>query len=49
MPAKSELRPIGSCRGSGVTPSFSSICFTTDSGLAPMRSILLMKAIRGTW
>ena len=34
-------------KGSGVTPSLSLTCAMTLSGLAPVRSILLMKAIRG--
>ena len=39
--------PHRNLHGSGVTPSFSWICSITFSGLAPVRSILLMNAIRG--
>ena len=47
-PVKSASAPIGSCTGTGWAPSRSIIVWTEFSKLAPMRSILLMNAMRGT-
>ena len=47
-PVKSASAPIGSCTGTGCAPRRSTIVWTEPSKLAPMRSILLMNAIRGT-
>ena len=44
----SASAPIGSCTGTGWAPRRSIIVCTESSKLAPMRSILLMKAMRGT-
>ena len=49
MPRKSPSAPIGSWIGTGCAPSRSIIVCTPWSKSAPMRSILLMYAIRGTW
>ena len=47
IPNRSATVAIGSCRGRGVTPSFSLIAAMTFLGFAPVRSILLMNAMRG--
>ena len=47
-PWKLDSAPIGSCSGMAVRPSLASSCWMTLAGLAPVRSILLMKAMRGT-
>ena len=49
MPRKSPSAPIGSWIGTGWAPRRSIIVCTPRSKSAPMRSILLMKAMRGTW
>ena len=41
--------PIGSWIGTGFTPRRSWIISTSRQKLAPVRSSLLMKQIRGTW
>ena len=46
---KPSSAPIGSWIGSGLAPRRSRIVCTALPKSAPMRSILLMKAIRGTW
>ena len=48
MPLKSDSAPIGSWIGTGCAPRRSIIVCTPRSKSAPMRSILLMYAIRGT-
>ena len=48
MPAKSPSAPIGSWIGTAFAPRRSSIVLTESSKSAPMRSILLMNAMRGT-
>ena len=48
MPLKSPSAPIGSWIGTGCAPRRSIIVWTPRSKSAPMRSILLMYAIRGT-
>ena len=40
---------IGTCSGNAFDPSRSDICFTTRKKSAPVRSILLINASRGTW
>ena len=40
--------PIGICTGTGLAPRRSLIDFTAAKKSAPVRSILLMKAMRGT-
>ena len=47
-PVNSASAPIGSCTGTGCAPRRSIIVWTEPSKLAPIRSILLMNAIRGT-
>ena len=47
-PLKSASAPIGSWIGSGCAPRRSFIVFTAAPKSAPVRSILLMYAIRGT-
>ena len=49
IPRKSDSAPIGSWIGTGCAPRRSIIVCTPCSKSAPMRSILLMKAMRGTW
>ena len=41
--------PIGIWIGTGLTPRRSVIMSTSRQKLAPVRSSLLMKQIRGTW
>ena len=48
MPAKSPSAPIGSWTGMAFAPRRSCIVLTEPSKSAPMRSILLMNAMRGT-
>ena len=48
-PVKSPSSPMGICMTSGTAPSRSSIESTATKKSAPIRSILLMKQIRGTW
>ena len=48
-PRKSPSAPIGSWIGTGWAPRRSIIVCTPMSKSAPVRSILLMKAMRGTW
>ena len=48
-PAKLLSTPIGSCTTATVAPSRSWIMSTQRAKLAPMRSILLTKQMRGTW
>ena len=47
-PVNSDSAPIGSCTAIGLAPSRSIIVCTELSKSAPIRSILLMNAIRGT-
>ena len=47
-PLKVSSRPNGNWIGTGVTPRRSMIIWQVRSKLAPMRSILLTKQIRGT-
>ena len=47
MPRNSASLPIGSCRATGLAPRRSTIISTPRKKSAPMRSILLMKAMRG--
>ena len=47
-PLKSASAPMGTCKGTGLAPRRSRICFTTLKKSAPLRSILLTKPIRGT-
>ena len=47
-PRKCSSWPIGSCTGTGCAPRRSTIDCTEAKKSAPVRSILLMKAIRGT-
>ena len=47
-PSNPSSAPIGNCTGIAGAPSRSAICATTRSKSAPMRSILLTNAIRGT-
>ena len=47
-PRKCSSWPIGSCTGTGWAPSRSIIDCTEAKKSAPVRSILLMKAMRGT-
>src|ERR1700745_2436179 len=49
IPLRSASAPIGSCTGTGCAPRRSIIVWTALSKSAPMRSILLMNAMRGTW
>ena len=49
MPLKSLSAPIGSSIGTGCAPRRSIMVCTPRSKSAPMRSILLMYAMRGTW
>ena len=49
MPRRSASAPIGSCSGTGWAPRRSIIVRIDMSKSAPMRSILLMNAMRGTW
>ena len=49
MPLRSASAPIGSCTGTGCAPRRSIIVRIDMSKSAPMRSILLMNAMRGTW
>ncbi len=48
MPLNSDSEPIGICTGTAFAPRRVSIVFSEPSKSAPMRSILLMNAIRGT-
>ena len=48
MPLKSDSAPIGICSGTAFAPRRSTIVFSEPVKSAPMRSILLMNAIRGT-
>ena len=48
MPLKSPSAPIGSWTGTAFAPRRSCIVLTEPSKSAPMRSILLMNAMRGT-
>ncbi len=48
MPSNSDSAPIGSCSGTGCAPRRSIIVCTPRAKSAPMRSILLMYAMRGT-
>ena len=48
MPEKSASEPIGSWIGTALAPRRSIIVWTDLSKSAPMRSILLMNAMRGT-
>ena len=47
-PESSTRRRSGSWSGMAVSPSLVSSCWITLAGLAPVRSILLMNAMRGT-
>ena len=47
MPRKSASRPIGICRATGLAPRRSTIISRPRKKSAPMRSILLTKAMRG--
>ena len=49
MPMRSASEPIGSWIGTGWAPRRSIIVWTDISKSAPVRSILLMNAMRGTW
>src|SRR3954468_5173042 len=49
MPLRSASAPIGSWTGTGWAPRRSIMVLIDMSKSAPMRSILLMKAMRGTW
>ena len=49
MPSKSDSLPIGIWIGTGRTPRRSRIMSTQRQYDAPVRSILLMKQMRGTW
>ena len=49
MPVNSSSAPIGSWTGTAFAPRRSIIVCTERSKSAPMRSILLMNAMRGTW
>ena len=49
MPRRSASAPIGSWIGTGCAPRRSIIVWIDMSKSAPMRSILLMNAMRGTW
>ena len=48
MPVNSDSAPTGSCTGTAFAPRRSIIVCTEPSKSAPMRSILLMNAMRGT-
>jgi hypothetical protein len=48
MPSKRSSAPMGSTTGTAFPPSSSRIPRTAPSKSAPMRSILLMNAMRGT-
>ena len=48
MPRKCSSWPIGSCTGTGCAPRRSTIDCTEPKKSAPVRSILLMNAMRGT-
>ncbi len=48
MPRKSPSAPIGSCTGIGFAPRRALMDATEAKKSAPVRSILLMKQIRGT-
>ena len=49
IPTRSASAPIGSWTGTAFAPRRSTIVSTARSKSAPMRSILLMNAMRGTW
>ena len=49
IPTRSASAPIGSWTGTALAPRRSIIVSTERSKSAPMRSILLMNAMRGTW
>ena len=48
MPRNLSSAPMGMCRGRGRAPSFSRMVSTEWKKSAPIRSILLMKQMRGT-
>ena len=48
QPWKFDSPPIGICKGTVVRPSLLSSWLMTFCGFAPVRSILLMNASRGT-
>ncbi len=48
MPSKALSRPMGSCMRTALRPSFSTSWSRTLTGLAPTRSTLLTKAMKGT-
>src|SRR3978361_215218 len=49
IPIRSASAPIGSWTGTALAPRRSTMVSTERSKSAPMRSILLMNAMRGTW